>query len=121
MSITGISPNYQNISLYGNTESKQSLASLNDENLTLEAYGVKDGQCLRVSLKQYPFLDDSQVSGILPKILQIDNTDPTARPGEWNDTTGVEKFELTQEEYESRNGNFLFLFPSASERAETFG
>lgn len=34
----------------------------------------------------------------------MENTDPTARAGEWNDTTGVDKFELSKEEYEARNG-----------------
>lgn len=38
---------------------------------------------------------------------QVDNTDPTARPGEYNDLSAVEKFELTPEEYESRRDTVL--------------
>jgi tubulin-folding cofactor B len=37
----------------------------------------------------------------------VDNTDPTARPGEYNDLSAVEKFELTPEEYESRRDTVL--------------
>jgi len=39
--------------------------------------------------------------------LKVDNTDPTARPGEYNDLSAVEKFELTPEEYESRRDTVL--------------
>ena len=38
---------------------------------------------------------------------QVDNTDPMARPGEYNDLSAVEKFELTPEEYESRRDTVL--------------
>jgi tubulin-folding cofactor B len=37
----------------------------------------------------------------------VDNTDPTARPGEYTDLSAVEKFELTPEEYESRRDTVL--------------
>lgn len=37
----------------------------------------------------------------------MENTDPTARPGEYNDLSAVEKFELTPEEYESRRDTVL--------------
>jgi tubulin-folding cofactor B len=35
---------------------------------------------------------------------QVDNTDPNFCPGEFSDLTAVDKFELTKDEYESRNG-----------------
>lgn len=37
----------------------------------------------------------------------MDNTDPNARAGEYNDLSSVEKFELTPEEYESRRDTVL--------------
>lgn len=37
----------------------------------------------------------------------MENTDPSARPGEYNDLSAVEKFELTPEEYESRRDTVL--------------
>lgn len=37
----------------------------------------------------------------------MDNSDPSARPGEYSDLSAVEKFELTTEEYEARNDTVL--------------
>lgn len=42
----------------------------------------------------------------------MDNTDPNARPGEFSDLSAVDKFELTNEEYEARPGQ---LAPSSSD------
>lgn len=38
----------------------------------------------------------------IPCSHQVDNTDPTARPGEFTDLTAVDKFELTDAEYAAR-------------------
>ncbi|EIW69633.1 hypothetical protein TREMEDRAFT_39175 [Tremella mesenterica DSM 1558] len=82
--VTGISPQYQILRLYPSLESSPVLATFDDEKKSLEEYGVKDGNCIRV-----------------------ENTDPSARPGEYSDLTGVDKFELTHEEYEARSDTVL--------------
>ncbi|WWC61195.1 uncharacterized protein I303_103775 [Kwoniella dejecticola CBS 10117] len=85
--ITGISPQYQNLSLYASSDAAvtgKAVLLLNEENKTLSQYGVKEWQCIK-----------------------IDNSDPNYRPGEFTDETNLERFELTNEEYESRNDTVL--------------
>jgi hypothetical protein len=47
-SVTGISPQYQVLSLHRSTESKDVIAALDDETRTLESYGVADFNCIKV-------------------------------------------------------------------------
>ncbi|WWC69527.1 uncharacterized protein I206_103469 [Kwoniella pini CBS 10737] len=85
--ITGISPQYQNLTLYASSDavlSGKAIISLSEESRTLEEYSVKEWQCIK-----------------------IDNTDPNYRPGEFTDESNLERFELTNEEYESRNDTVL--------------
>ncbi|KAK4688238.1 tubulin-specific chaperone B, partial [Tremellales sp. Uapishka_1] len=77
--VTGIPPQHQVLHLYTSSESPSPLATLSEENRTLESYGVEEWNCIK-----------------------IENTDPHARPGEFTDLTAVDKFELTPEEYASR-------------------
>jgi tubulin-folding cofactor B len=95
--ITGIQPQYQRLQLFPSTEAKEPIANLNDDTRTLESYGIAEWQHIKVDLgsESYSGLTDSE---------QVDNLDPNARPGEFSDLTGVEKFELSNEEYESRSG-----------------
>lgn len=75
------------------------LLYLQDEQKTLEAYGIAEWNCIKVCrLKQY-LVQMHQLMG------QVENTDPNARPeGEFTDLSAVNKFELTNEEYEARQG-----------------
>ncbi|ORX39808.1 CAP Gly-rich domain-containing protein [Kockovaella imperatae] len=82
-SITGISPQFQRLSVSHSSSAGQP-QSLDDQNRSLDSYGVKDGYHLKV-----------------------DNLDPNARPGEFSDVSGVNKFELSNEEYESRPDTVL--------------
>ncbi|WWD01458.1 hypothetical protein V866_008402 [Kwoniella sp. B9012] len=87
--ITGISPQYQVLSVYPNSDSvlagsSKAIAQLSEESRTLVEYGVKEWQCIKV-----------------------DNIDPNYRPGEFTDESNLERFELTNEEYESRNDTVL--------------
>ncbi|BEJ14357.1 hypothetical protein CspHIS471_0401240 [Cutaneotrichosporon sp. HIS471] len=81
--VTGITPQYQVLSLYRSMDAAETrctpIASLSNEVATLENYGVQDMYCIKV-----------------------DNTDPTARPGEFTDVSAVDKFELTDSEYAAR-------------------
>ncbi|WVQ98654.1 hypothetical protein IAU59_005785 [Kwoniella sp. CBS 9459] len=86
--ITGISPHYQVISLYRSTEAMSTggspFAKLDDEGRTLKSYGIEEWNCVKV-----------------------DNTDPNYRPGEYTDESNLERFELTNEEYEARRDTVL--------------
>lgn len=91
-SVTGIPFSSQRLTLYptaeglepGSSASQSPLAVMSDSDQTLADYGAVDW------------------CGI-----QVENTDPHARDGEFVDTSRVEKFELTQEEYEKRNDTIL--------------
>lgn len=96
--ITGISPQHQILRLYRSSESREVLASLDDETRSLDSYGVAEFNCIKVCTQRRILFSNCTL------IDQVDNSDPNARPGEWNDVTGVEKFELSKEEYEARNG-----------------
>ena len=89
--ITGIQPQYQALRLFRSAEATDPLGVLDDENRTLEGYGVVDLNCIKV-----------------------DNLNPNARPGEFSDLSAVDKFELTPEEYEARSGQFSLCYPVKS-------
>ncbi|CAD6572928.1 MAG: hypothetical protein TREMPRED_000694 [Tremellales sp. Tagirdzhanova-0007] len=80
--ITGIQPQHQLLRLHRSAEAVDAIATLADESRTLEGYGVEEWNC-------------------------VDNTDPSARPGEFTDLSAVDKFDLTAEEYEARNDTVL--------------
>ncbi|WVF72277.1 hypothetical protein IAT40_007089 [Kwoniella sp. CBS 6097] len=85
--ITGISPQYQLISLYRSTEAAEtgkSFAKLDNDSASLKSYRIEEWNCVKV-----------------------DNTDPNYRPGEFTDESNLERFELTNEEYESRQDTVL--------------
>ncbi|WWC90082.1 uncharacterized protein L201_005015 [Kwoniella dendrophila CBS 6074] len=85
--ITGISPNYQVLSLYSSSDvvsSGKAIINLSEDSKTLGDYGVQEWQCIKV-----------------------DNIDPNYRPGEFTDESNLERFELTNEEYESRQDTVL--------------
>ncbi|WVQ78024.1 hypothetical protein IAT38_000105 [Cryptococcus sp. DSM 104549] len=84
--ITGISPQYQVIKVYRTTEDASGvpLASLDDNSRTLASYGVQEWN-----------------------LIKVDNTDPNYRPGEFTDDSNLERFELTNEEYEARQDTVL--------------
>ncbi|WRT67050.1 uncharacterized protein IL334_004016 [Kwoniella shivajii] len=85
--ITGISPHYQVLSLYASSEgvsAGSAIANLSEEGKTLVEYGIKEWQCIKV-----------------------ENTDPNYKPGEFTDESNLERFELSNEEYESRRDTVL--------------
>ncbi|KAL1405514.1 hypothetical protein Q8F55_009151 [Vanrija albida] len=81
--ITGIAQQWQALSLHASDDGPV-LAALVDDGATLASYGLREFYVVKVA-----------------------NTDPNARPGEYTDTTGVDKFELTPAEYEARNDTVL--------------
>ncbi|OCF35425.1 tubulin-folding cofactor B [Kwoniella heveanensis BCC8398] len=86
--ITGISPQYQVISLFKSTDAvatgKPFVKLEGDESKSLKSFGIEEWNCIKV-----------------------DNTDPNYRPGEFTDETNLERFELTNEEYEKRQDTVL--------------
>ncbi|KAK1925028.1 tubulin-folding cofactor B [Papiliotrema laurentii] len=82
--ITGISPQHQVVRVFRSSEQNELVASLDDENRTLENYGLQEWN-----------------------VIKVDSSDPNARPGEFSDLSAVEKFELTPEEYEARSDTVL--------------
>ncbi|KAI0034469.1 CAP Gly-rich domain-containing protein [Vararia minispora EC-137] len=81
--ITGIPPENQHITLCDTEQSTQPLAVLSDDSKALGAYFVRDWQWLK-----------------------IEDTNPASTwTGRLNDMTGVEKFELTEEQYAARQGS----------------
>ncbi|KAL7414779.1 CAP Gly-rich domain-containing protein [Mrakia frigida] len=76
--ITGISMDMQALSLLRADEGEL-VASMDDSNRTLGSYGVVDWMCIKVT-----------------------NKDPNAVAGAYTDSSNVQKFELTETEYEAR-------------------
>lgn len=84
------------------------MAQLDDEQRTLDSYGVREWMTIRVSENEISC--SSGVGGVLTISIasQADSSDPNARAlaGQYSDDSRVEKFELTKEEYEARNGEY---------------
>lgn len=83
-----------------------------DEGKTLSQYGVQEWQCIKVSW-WYPghtrvlyYVSVSELKqGTGGPAIQVENTDPNARAGgEYTDVSQVEKYEISQAEYEKRSG-----------------
>lgn len=84
--------------MFRSSEQNELVASLDDENRTLENYGLQEWNVIKVC---HPCLIPLTDTTAQP---QVDSSDPNARPGEFSDLSAVEKFELTPEEYEARSG-----------------
>lgn len=127
--ITGIQPAQQRVTLQrtpsggtnsgGGAGAGEVLAVLDDDSRTLESYGVRDYMTIRVRPLSLASISVSYFSLILFLLPQVESTDPFARglAGQYTDDSKVDKFELTQEEYEARRGAFFspssLSFPSS--------
>lgn len=83
--VTGIPYTSQNLTLHPpgtQLPSNSSSIPLSDDEKTLHEYGVQEW-C----------------------VIEINSSDPNARPaGEFTDTSRVDKYEISQEDYEARSG-----------------
>lgn len=52
--ITGIQPQYQDISIRETSESQETIAKLDNESLTLEAYGLREWNLIQVRARSCP-------------------------------------------------------------------
>lgn len=99
--MTGIPVSNQIIKLYQNEDDTQPIAVLDDDSRPLGYYSVGSGQFLKVnhslSIGRNVLIDG-----------KVEDTNPSATlTGQFTDLSQVEKFELTKEEYEKRNGKLL--------------
>jgi len=84
--ITGVSTSSQKITLHASEEDNTPLAVLDDDSRPLGYYSVQDRQTLKV-----------------------EDTDPisASKAGQYTDVSQVEKFEMSNQEYESRRDTVL--------------
>ncbi|KAH9940757.1 CAP Gly-rich domain-containing protein [Epithele typhae] len=83
--VTGIPPQNQKISVYANEDVPEPIIVLSDDNRPLGFYGVRDWQ-----------------------LLKVDDLNPSVSfTGQLTDTSQVDKFELSPEEYEQRQDTVL--------------
>ena len=97
--ITGIPVVNQRLALYESDEDKQPVIVLDDDAKTLGYYSPRDFQVLRVT---FPLVD---IWPCLNYVRQVEDTNPsTTFTGQLTDFSGVEKFELSEEQYAQRQG-----------------
>ena len=46
---------------------------------------------------------------MLIKNIQVDDLNPYRIKNEWTDVSQVKKFEISEEEYNKRNGNYFYI------------
>jgi len=62
--ITGIQPQFQKISIRPSSESQEVIARLENENQTLESYGLREWNCIHVSRSlAYGVKEDELIEG----------------------------------------------------------
>ena len=80
-------------------EDTRVIAELNDDSKTLEFYGLRDWQVIKVTIKS------SFLFAKLYTLTKVIDKNPSATfTGQLTDVAQVEKFELTESEYAKRQG-----------------
>lgn len=122
--VTGIPYRSQRLVLYEDVDSAEALGKavvvMDDESKTLSQYGVQEWQCIKVSwwypghARVHHYVMTSKLKqGTGGPAIQVENTDPNARAGgEYTDVSQVEKYEISQAEYEKRSGGYDDSNPS---------
>jgi len=59
--ITGIQPQFQKISIRPSSESQEVIARLENENQTLESYGLREWNCIHVGLSLAHAVHDEEL------------------------------------------------------------